>query len=98
MKRFKRVIDPTLAKVGSRIREARIKRGLTIAALAKILKTSGSALGQIENGWRSITPTNLDKIAKALGTTRLHLGGLDEKDFWTVVRACDAWDRRAKRP
>jgi len=96
-KKFKRVIDPTMEKVGARIRLLREKRGLTIAALAKKLGTSGSSLGQIENGWRTPTPDYIDKIAKILGSTRLKLAGLDERDFWSIVRACDAYDSRAKR-
>jgi transcriptional regulator with XRE-family HTH domain len=93
-KKFKRVIDPAVAQVGAKIRELREARGLTIAALAKKLGTSGQSLGQIENGWRTPSPEYLDKVAKALGTNRLTLGGIGERDFWTIVRACRAWDKK----
>jgi transcriptional regulator with XRE-family HTH domain len=95
-KKFKRVIDPTTAAVGARIRVQREKLGMTIATLAKKLGTSGSSLGQIENGWRTPTADYIDRVAKALGTTRLKLAGLDGRDFWQIVRACDAWDARRK--
>jgi transcriptional regulator with XRE-family HTH domain len=93
-KSFKRVIDPAVAQIGTKIRTLREAKGLTIAGLAKKLGTSGSSLGQIENGWRTPSANYLDKIAKALGTTRLALAGLAERDFWSIVRACAAWDKR----
>lgn len=45
---------------------ARDKAGLTKRALAKRLGVSEQLVGEIESGWRSATPANLEKIAHAL--------------------------------
>ena len=45
---------------------ARQKAGLTKRALAEMIGVSEQLMGEMESGWRSATPTNLLKIAKAL--------------------------------
>ncbi len=45
---------------------AREKAGLTKRALARTVGISEQLLGEIESGWRSATPSNLDRIAHAL--------------------------------
>nr|WSX77843.1 helix-turn-helix transcriptional regulator [Streptomyces sp. NBC_00899] len=45
---------------------AREKAGLTKRALAWTVGISEQLLGEIESGWRSATPSNLARIARAL--------------------------------
>ena len=45
---------------------AREKAGLNKRALAREIGISEQLAGEIESGWRSATPANLEKIAKAL--------------------------------
>ncbi|WP_335971391.1 MULTISPECIES: helix-turn-helix domain-containing protein [Streptomycetaceae] len=45
---------------------AREKSGLTKRALADLVGISEQLMGEIESGWRSATPVNLQKIATAL--------------------------------
>jgi ribosome-binding protein aMBF1 (putative translation factor) len=45
---------------------AREKAGLSKRALARTVGISEQLLGEIESGWRSATPSNLTKIARAL--------------------------------
>lgn len=97
-KTFKRVVNPTMAKIGERIRIARQDQKLTITELAKKLKTSGSSLGQIENGWRTPSAAYLDKIAKALGTDSVFLvTGTPQRVIRQVVKAQNAWEALHKR-
>jgi transcriptional regulator with XRE-family HTH domain len=45
---------------------AREKSGLTKRRLAELVGISEQLMGEVESGWRSATPANLAKIAKAL--------------------------------
>jgi transcriptional regulator with XRE-family HTH domain len=45
---------------------AREKCGLTKRALARSVGISEQLMSEIESGWRSATPANLNKIAEAL--------------------------------
>ena len=94
-KKFKRVIDPAMAKIGSRIREIREAQGLTIAGLAKKLGTSGSSLGQIENGWRVPSAKALDKVAKALKVPQILLVA-GPAHYLEIASAMNAWKPRRK--
>jgi ribosome-binding protein aMBF1 (putative translation factor) len=94
-KKFKRVIDPAMAKIGSRIREIREAQGLTIAGLAKKLGTSGSSLGQIENGWRVPSAKALDKVAKALKVPQILLVA-GPAHYLEIASAMNAWSPRRK--
>ncbi len=53
-------------QVGSRIREYRLKRGLTQEDLAHEADLHRAYIGQIERGEKNIGVQNLQKIAKTL--------------------------------
>ena len=59
--------------VGKRIRFIRITLGLSEVDLASRLKVSRQTVSNIETGKRRITICALERYAKALGTTPLHL-------------------------
>ena len=57
------------ADIGARVRNARMKRGLSLRAVARSLGLSPAALSQVETGKTRLTVTRLSKIAEVLGTT-----------------------------
>lgn len=59
----------TVTEVGSRLRDLRQKRGLTLQALADMVELSPSMLSLVERGLTSPSLTSLAALAHALGTT-----------------------------
>jgi len=59
-------MDPILKKLGKRIREIRLSRGLSQEALAHEANLDRSYVGGVERGERNISLINLHKIASAL--------------------------------
>jgi transcriptional regulator with XRE-family HTH domain len=55
--------------LGKRIREERLKIGLTQEKLAEFAEVSPAYMGRIERGERNITVKTLIRIANALGTS-----------------------------
>lgn len=53
-------------KFGKRVREERIKQGLSQEKLAEIAGVHRTYIGMIERGEKNITLTNIEKIAIAL--------------------------------
>lgn len=53
--------------VGARIRAARLRRGLSQAAVAQLAGVSRTHFGQVERGQSSPTLVTLEAIAAALG-------------------------------
>jgi XRE family aerobic/anaerobic benzoate catabolism transcriptional regulator len=60
---------PVLDRLGSRVRELRGRRGLTLQQLAALCDLSPRFLVQVEQGRGNISVRNLDGLARALGTT-----------------------------
>ena len=58
-----------LDRLGSRVRELRGRRGLTLQQLAALCDLSPRFLVQVEKGRGNISVRNLDGLARALGTT-----------------------------
>ena len=56
-------------RVGQRIKELRIKRGLTQEEFAFRCELDRTYITSLEKGKRNISLTNLEKIAKALDMT-----------------------------
>jgi len=56
-------------KLGSRIREERLKLGLTQEVIAEDINVSVSYIGQIERGERSLSLDTLVKLTNRLGVT-----------------------------
>lgn len=55
-----------LIKFGNRVRELRIKKGLSQEQLAHIANVHRTYIGMIERAEKNITLVNIEKIAKAL--------------------------------
>jgi transcriptional regulator with XRE-family HTH domain len=55
-----------LKKFGNRIRDERIKRGLSQERLGELAKVHRTYVGMIERAEKNITLTNIEKLAKAL--------------------------------
>ena len=58
-----------LKKFGERVREQRLRLGLSQEALAARAKVHRTYIGMIERAEKNITLTNIGKIAKALKIT-----------------------------
>lgn len=67
MTRRKNPIIPEMVPFGERVRAARRSAGMTQDKLAQRLKTSAQDLGQVENGWRSVSIPRAYSFAEALG-------------------------------
>jgi transcriptional regulator with XRE-family HTH domain len=56
-----------LVQFGKRVREERLKRGISQERLGEIAKVHRTYIGMIERAEKNITLTNMEKIARALG-------------------------------
>jgi transcriptional regulator with XRE-family HTH domain len=60
-------------EVGSRVRSARVRAGIKAAELASMLGLERDKLSKIEHGKRRITPSELPRLATALGVSMTYL-------------------------
>ena len=74
--------------IGTRVREARQKRGMSRADLARAAGLSGGAVSRIESGERSPGAETLARLARALGVELDYLMGGRQP------AAVPAWCRR----
>jgi transcriptional regulator with XRE-family HTH domain len=58
--------ESILIKFGKKVREERVKQGLSQEDLAEKAGVHRTYIGMIERGEKNITLENIDKIAKAL--------------------------------
>jgi len=58
-----------LVKFGNKVREERLKQGLSQEAFAEKAGVHRTYIGMIERAEKNITLTNIEKIALALGLT-----------------------------
>jgi transcriptional regulator with XRE-family HTH domain len=56
-----------LVQFGKRVREERLKRGISQERLGELAKVHRTYIGMIERAEKNITLTNMEKIARALG-------------------------------
>lgn len=56
-----------VVKFGNRVREERVKRGISQERLGELAHVHRTYIGMIERAEKNITLTNMQKIAKALG-------------------------------
>lgn len=66
--------DDYLARIGSLIRDARVRRGMSQSELASVLETSQGAVTRIESGKQNLTLDNLARISEALDTEFVSFG------------------------
>lgn len=62
-----------LIKFGERVKEERLKRGLSQEDLADLAGVHRTYIGMIERAEKNITLINIDRIAKALNLNILEL-------------------------
>lgn len=67
-------------KLGRNIKRYRQQRNLTVAELAKMIKTRELTLSQIEEGKRVFKMKTLEKIVNALEITFEEIFDCDDKD------------------
>ena len=70
-----RVTETYLGQIGGLIRDARKHRGLTQTQLADVLGTSQSAVHRIEAGNQNLSLEMVNRIAAALDSTLISVGG-----------------------
>lgn len=63
------VREDVLVRFGRRVRELRLKRGLSQEALSFEADLDRSYIGQVERGERNISIENMAKLARALKVT-----------------------------
>ncbi len=56
-----------LNQFGKRVREERLKKGISQERLGELAKVHRTYIGMIERAEKNITLTNMEKIARALG-------------------------------
>lgn len=65
--------NPVLVKFGKKIRETRIKNGLSQEQLAHLSDVHRTYIGMIERAEKNITLINIEKIAKGLNVSLIEL-------------------------
>ncbi len=56
-----------LIQFGKKVREERLKKGISQERLGELAKVHRTYIGMIERAEKNITLTNMEKIARALG-------------------------------
>lgn len=56
-----------LIQFGKKVREERMKKGISQERLGELAKVHRTYIGMIERAEKNITLTNMEKIARALG-------------------------------
>jgi transcriptional regulator with XRE-family HTH domain len=83
-------VDSIDARIGARVRDLRIERGLTLDALAQRAEVSRAMLSRIERGESSPTAQLLNKVCGGLGVTLSVL--------FAATEAANPLARRAAQP
>ena len=96
----------SLSELGCRVREERIRRGLSLEQLRQRSHVSRSMISAIERGAKAATVIVLDRIATGLDTSLSRL--LEEETAARVIvlrhnrqkvaRAASGWERRILSP
>lgn len=72
--------------LGKRIKECRLKKGMTQEALAEILFTKKSTISEYENDKIDLKFSVLKEIAKVLDTSISYLSGEQDEDIDDVMQ------------
>src|SRR6478672_5779150 len=90
------LLDYEQLKLGGRIRDARLKRGLTLKQLATRLTTSSARLSQIENERLRLDVDDVIAVAGALEVGVDTLVPADVRLPFQIVRDADVRQRLAR--
>jgi len=74
--------EPFASKVGARIRELRLEKGMSLAELADASELSKGHLSSVEHGLAAITIQTISRLSKGLSVAPLYLltfAGDDER-------------------
>jgi len=95
-----------LAELGGRVRDERVRRGLSLEELAERARVSRSMLSAVERGEKAPSVLILDQIATGLGTSIARLLAFESEGRVVVLRADgqdravdpSGWERRILSP
>ena len=95
-----------LADLGEHIRDERVRRNLSLEALARKARVSRSMLSAVERGEKAPSVLILDQIATGLGTSIARLLASEREGRVVVIRAVEqdravdpsGWERRILSP
>lgn len=98
--------DLSLTQLGTRVREERQSRGLSLDTLSSRARVSRSMLSAIERGTKAPTVLVLDRVATGLGTSLARLLGTERRSRLIMMRHGDqkvardpsGWERRILSP
>ncbi|MGN0915592.1 MAG: helix-turn-helix transcriptional regulator [Succinivibrio sp.] len=71
--------ESALQKLGSNIKKARIRRGITATNMAKLMDTTRMTLASIEDGLPSVSMGHYVKALSILGIDVSYISGLAEQ-------------------
>jgi len=104
--RSEREQDLSLIDLGKRVREERLRRGISLEQLSARAQVSRSMISEVERGTKAATVLVLDRIATGLNTSLARL--LDQEtrsrvillhhDRQAVARDPSGWERRILSP
>lgn len=72
--------EPFALKVGTRIRELRKERGMSLANLADASNLSKGHLSSVEHGLASITTQTIERLAQGFGIAPMYLLAFSRED------------------
>ena len=98
--------DINLAQLGQRVRQERLRRGISLEQLSARSRVSRSMISEVERGTKAATVLVLDRIATALDTSLARLLYRENKsrvillkrESQAVARDPSGWERRVLSP
>jgi transcriptional regulator with XRE-family HTH domain len=98
--------DLSLIELGTRVREERLRRGISLEELSARARVSRSMISEVERGTKAATVVVLDRIATGLETSLARLLAPEMKSRihvlrcgdQSVARDCSGWERRILSP
>lgn len=98
--------DLSLSGLGRRVREERLRRGISLEELSARARVSRSMISEVERGTKAATVLVLDRIATGLNTSLARLLSSEKKsriillrrDSQPVARDPSGWERRILSP
>jgi transcriptional regulator with XRE-family HTH domain len=76
---------PYATKVGARIRELRVERGMTLALLADITSLSKGHLSSVERGLVAITIETINRVAQGFGVAPMLVLAFPAEDESSLI-------------
>jgi len=77
-------MDERSKRIGTRIRDIRKAKGVTLAELGDAIGVTRQQVGRLESGHRTLKPDLLEQLAEALGVPLSRLEGEDDMTSWVA--------------